>query len=204
MTEIRRAGTRFRTDQPGITSRHSFSAGPHYDPDNVSFGPVIGCDEHLLEPGAGFGWHAHRSVAIVSWVLSGTLRHEDSNGQVRFVPPGVLLVQSTGDGIRHTETNASAHEPLRFVQLTVLADTPPSVELAAPPYRAAGMCVDVRGGGAFSSGSHLFVIRGEFTVLDADPVAVGDSIRVGDGGRAVVDGTGELLVLTPVVLLSKS
>jgi redox-sensitive bicupin YhaK (pirin superfamily) len=135
---------RFRTSQPGIASLHCFSSGPHYDPDNLSFGPILGLDEHLLEPGAGFDWHAHRGVHIVSWVLDGTLRHEDSDGVVRFVERGPLLVQSTGTGIRHTETNPSTTEPLRFVQLTILGENDPGVRSTAPPATVGGVAIDVR------------------------------------------------------------
>jgi redox-sensitive bicupin YhaK (pirin superfamily) len=131
----------FRTDQPGIVSHHVFSAGPHYDPDNLSFGPVIACDLHEVGPGAGFEWHGHRGVVIVSWVLTGTLRHEDSAGGVTTVPPGRVLMQSTGDGIRHRETNASEVDPLRFVQTTLLVDSPRSVVLDRPPLALPGGAV---------------------------------------------------------------
>lgn len=108
--------------QPGVRTWHEFSAGAHYDPDDVGHGPVIGCDVHLVEPGAGFDWHPHRGVHILSWVLSGALRHEGSDGTVRVVRPGTVLVQPTGRGIRHRETNASATDPLRLLQLTLLDD----------------------------------------------------------------------------------
>jgi redox-sensitive bicupin YhaK (pirin superfamily) len=112
---------RGRSSAPGIESWHSFSAGPFYDPARMSFGPVIGVDEHHVAPGAGFDWHAHRGVHIASWVLSGALRHEDATGTTRLVRPGPLFVQSTGAGIRHREWNASETEELRFVQITILA-----------------------------------------------------------------------------------
>ncbi|WP_375483199.1 pirin family protein [uncultured Jatrophihabitans sp.] len=133
----------YESVQPGIVSKHTFSAGAHYDPDNVAFGPIVGLDEHTVDPGAGFDWHGHRGVHIVSWVLAGTLRHEDSNGVERFVRPGVLLVQSTGGGIRHRETNASDTEPLRFVQITLLGDGPTSVGTTTPPATVGGVRITV-------------------------------------------------------------
>ncbi len=137
---------RFHTMQSGIETWHALSAGAHYDPDHLSFGPVVGLDEHLVEPGAGFDWHAHRGVHIVSWVLEGTLRHEGSDGIERVVAPGELFVQSTGDGIRHRETNASDLEALRFVQVTILADGPVRVWSASPPVTVAGVSIDVEDG----------------------------------------------------------
>ncbi len=138
-----KAERRFHTVQSGIETWHTYSAGAHYDPDHLSYGPVVGLDEHLVEPGAGFAWHAHRGVHIATWILEGTLRHEDSNGSLRLVVPGELLVQCTGDGIRHRETNASDIEPLRFVQVTILGDGPVGVRSTAPPASVANVVLDV-------------------------------------------------------------
>lgn len=149
---ILRADDRYATSHPGVETRHAFSAGAHYDPDDVAFGPVVGCDEHLVGPGGGFDWHAHRGVVIVSWVLSGTLRHEDDGGGELLVPPGDLLVQSCGDGIRHRETNASGTERLRFVQTTLLLDLERSVGPASPPVRVGDVTIDVRPGGTLQPG----------------------------------------------------
>ena len=129
-----RAQWRFRSAHDGIVTRHALSAGAHYDPQLLSVGPVVGCDLHEVAPGAGFDWHAHRGVVIVSRVLEGTLRHEDSSGEVVLVPAGArVLVQSAGEGIRHRETNASDDAPLLFVQTTLLLDAPPRVWLTTPP-----------------------------------------------------------------------
>jgi len=137
------ADGRGRSSQPGIESWHSFSSGPYYDPDRMSFGPVIGVDEHLVAPGAGFDWHAHRGVHIASWVVAGTLWHEDSEGIARLVNPGMLFVQSTGGGIRHRESNPSDVESLRLVQITVLGDAPYRTWSADVPTTVAGVRVDV-------------------------------------------------------------
>jgi uncharacterized RmlC-like cupin family protein len=132
--ELRRAGLRFHTRQSGIETWHSFSAGAHYDSDNVGVGPLIGVDEHRLDPGAGFGWHRHRGVRIVSYVLSGTLRHEDSAGRCE-IGPGQVLCQMADAGIEHAEGNASSTEELCFVQMTVLATGTADFDVVAAPGR---------------------------------------------------------------------
>ena len=164
---IVRPDERGTSTQPGIVSRHCFSSGPYYDPSRMSWGPVVGVDDHVVSPGCGFDWHAHRGVHIASWVLSGALRHEDSNGSVRVVTPGALLVQSTGDGIRHTETNASDDHPLRFLQITVLGDGPPQVLSEHLPARVAGVRIDVRAAPADGSFS-LALDDGYTLVLELD------------------------------------
>ena len=136
------ADGRGRSSQPGIESWHSFSSGPYYDPERIAMGRLVGVDEHLVQPGAGFDWHAHRGVHTASWVLAGRLWHEDSGGSAQLVSPGALFVQSTGTGIRHREWNAS-DESLRFVQITILADAEVGTWSAELPATVAGVRVDV-------------------------------------------------------------
>jgi hypothetical protein len=161
---VRRAGQRFHTVQPGIETWHSFSAGAHYDSDNVAFGPLVGVDEHHLAGGAGFDWHDHPGVVIVSYVLSGLLRHEDSAG-VREIGAGATLVQSAEAGIRHAERNASTTEPLRLVQLTVLADRGGRFDRCVTPCRIV------------EPGGYAFVAAG-FAEAAGTRLDVGDEVRV--------------------------
>jgi hypothetical protein len=191
---IMRSGERTRTGQPGISSWHCFSAGPHYDPDNLAFGPIVGVDEHLVAGGAGFDWHGHRGVQLASWVLAGALRHEDSGGDARTVRSGVLLHQSTGDGIRHREGNASGTEPLRFLQVTVLGSAPAAVGCPELPARVGDVEVDRATGWTSSGPAFVFVLDGEFALEGVD-LRSGDSVRwPGERGPAA-SGSGELLVL---------
>lgn len=115
--EIRRAGDRFRTDQNGIVTFHSFSYGAHYDAANVGFGPVIALNEENIPPGGGYDAHRHADIVITTWVLDGSLAHEDSGGRRYVLGPGRLETVAAGEGIEHSERNASDSEPLRFLQL---------------------------------------------------------------------------------------
>lgn len=124
-----RADERAQTRRDGITTRHSFSYGDHYDPDNVAFGPLRAVNEECLDPGAGYDSHRHSDVEIITWVLDGALAHEDSTGTRGVVRPGEVQHVSARAGVEHTERNASEHEPLRFLQMMV---APSEAELAAP------------------------------------------------------------------------
>jgi quercetin 2,3-dioxygenase len=176
--EPRRAGQRCRTSQPGVETWHSFSAGAHYDPDNVAFGPLVGVDEHHLTGGAGFDWHDHRGVVIVSYVLSGVLRHEDTAG-TREIGAGATLVQSADAVIRHAEGNAAMTEPLRFVQLTVLVGRGARFDVCATPCRIA------------EPGGYAFVAAGSAEAAGTR-LAPGDEVRV--SGEAL-ELTGEATLL---------
>jgi redox-sensitive bicupin YhaK (pirin superfamily) len=198
MIEIHPAAARYETVQPGITTWHCFSAGAHYAPDNTGFGGLIALDEHVVAPGAGFGRHAHRGVDIVSWVLAGTLRHEDSSGRGELVGTGTALHQSSGSGIEHTERNASATEALRFIQLVLLGGAgPPGHLLGAPPMPLSG--------GEFAvlhpvapvelpavAHLHLYVASGAVGVA-GHTLHPGDSARVRTEAVIVV-GAGEILL----------
>ena len=119
--DVRRAADRFWTVADGLEIRHAFSAGQHYDSANTSYGPLLGHDEIVLRPGAGFAAHSHRDVEIVSWVLSGTLVHEDSTGHRRQIGPGVVQRLRAGDGVVHSERNGAPHGRTHVVQMTVQA-----------------------------------------------------------------------------------
>jgi redox-sensitive bicupin YhaK (pirin superfamily) len=120
--EVRRAGERFHTATPGVESWHSFSFGAHYDPTNLGFGALLAHNDETLAPGAGFDPHPHRDVEIVTYVVSGSLTYSDDAGRTGVARPGLVQLVRAGSGIVHAERNASATEPVRFIQLWVAPD----------------------------------------------------------------------------------
>ena len=129
--ELRRAAQRFVTTADGIVSRHSFSYGQHYDPGNVAHGPLLVNNEESLAVDAGFGDHPHADAEIVTWVLAGSLVHEDSRGHAGVIYPGLAQRMSAGSGIVHAERNdayrldpARSPEPTRFIQMWLRPDEP--------------------------------------------------------------------------------
>lgn len=102
---LMRAADRFLTDEPGLTSRHSFSFGRHYDPGNVGFGLLVMNNDDVIRPGAGYPTHPHRDVEIVTWVLEGALAHRDSTGAGGVIHPGLAQRLSAGRGVQHAEFN---------------------------------------------------------------------------------------------------
>jgi quercetin 2,3-dioxygenase len=133
--ELRRARDRFLTKTDGTETYHSFSFGGHYDPTNVSFGRLVVNNDDLLRVGAGYPDHPHRDAEIVTWVLSGSLVHEDSRGNSGLIYRGLAQRMSAGSGIVHAERNDAYRidptrpaEPVRFIQMWVRPD-----EAGAPP-----------------------------------------------------------------------
>src|SRR3954447_555726 len=121
--EVRRSGDRFVTVAAGRTTRHSFSFDRHYDPANVELGFLVCHNDDLVAPGHGYPTHPHRDLEIVTWVLAGGLRHEDSTGEGGVVRPGLVQRLSAGRGVLHAEVT-DGPEPVRFVQMWVRPDEP--------------------------------------------------------------------------------
>ncbi|MBU6535348.1 pirin family protein [Streptomyces sp. NPDC057245] len=212
--DVRRADERYPGGDPeaGIVSRHAFSFGPHYDPDNLRFGALLACNEERLAPGAGFDEHPHSHTEIVTWVVEGELTHRDSTGHETLVRPGDVQRLSSAGGVRHVERNAAA-VPLTFVQMWLAPLDPggdPSYEIVrgiadSTPYALpqAGAMLHVRRLApgertAVPDGAYLYVhvVRGAVR-LDAEDLGAGDAARLTDteGVAAVAGEPGaELLV----------
>jgi quercetin 2,3-dioxygenase len=120
--EIRRAADRAVTTTPWLTSRHSFSFGDHYEPDNTHHGLLVVNNDDVVAPQSGFDTHSHRDMEIVTWVLEGELTHQDSAGNHGVIYPGLAQRMSAGSGILHSEKNDSLTQPVHFVQMWVIPD----------------------------------------------------------------------------------
>ena len=120
---VHRAGARPQTRTAWLDSRHSFSFGPHWDPDNTHHGLLLVSNDDVVQPGSGFLTHPHRDMEIVTWVLEGELEHADSEGHRGLIYPGLAQRMSAGTGIFHSEMNPAGAAPVRFVQMWVVPDT---------------------------------------------------------------------------------
>ncbi|GAB4529138.1 MAG: hypothetical protein OHK0046_48760 [Anaerolineae bacterium] len=74
-----------------------------------------------IAPRNGFTWHPHRALEIYTWVLEGTLYHEDTTGGKGFIQAGELQRMFAGDYIEHQELNLT-DDPVRVIQIWYVAD----------------------------------------------------------------------------------
>ena len=197
--EIRRGTDRFVDRAPGRRTLHAFSFGASYDPERVSFGPMVCHDEHLLRAGEGFDTHPHADQVIVSWVLSGALTHTDSTGASATLTPGEVGVLHAGDGVEHSEIAAAPQT--RFVQVWLTPPAPagrrrttscrrrrgPARSSRWPsrsPARPSG-CARLEAGQTVTTPAapkvHVFVARGALLRSSlAEPLHVGDAFLFTD------------------------
>lgn len=143
--DIRRADERFTTKIDWLDSKHSFSFGPHFDPDNTHHGLLLVNNDDVVRAGAGFGTHPHRDMEIVTWVLSGELEHHDSAGNHGIIYPGLAQRMSAGTGIQHSEKNHNADQDVHFLQMWVRPDTN-GVE---PGYQQSDVTAELESGSLF-------------------------------------------------------
>ncbi|MCA3244162.1 MAG: pirin family protein [Alphaproteobacteria bacterium] len=127
------AASRGRADFGWLQSFHSFSFGEYYDPARMGYGVLRVLNDDTVAGGGGFPPHPHRDMEIISYVLEGGLAHRDSSGGEGVIQPDELQVMTAGTGVTHSEYNASATAPVKFLQLWLL----PKAKGLAPRYAQA-------------------------------------------------------------------
>lgn len=119
---IRRRAERGHFDHGWLDTYHTFSFGDYHDPRHMGFRALRVMNEDRVRAGAGFGMHGHRDTEIITYVLEGSLEHRDSLGNGSVLRAGDLQHMTAGTGVRHSEFNPSASEPLHLYQIWLLPD----------------------------------------------------------------------------------
>jgi quercetin 2,3-dioxygenase len=210
--DVRRAADRAKTGIAWLDSRHSFSFGRHYDPANTAHGLLLVNNDDRVKAGTGFETHPHRDMEIVTWVMEGSLVHQDSTGHNGVIYPGLAQRMSAGRGILHSEKNDAyrletdrPREDVHFVQMWVVPDesgvTPGYEQLEIDGELLAGGLVPVASGMARHEGAAAIRIANRYAALHAARLQPGQSVTLPDApylhlfvprGEVDLEGAGAL------------
>jgi redox-sensitive bicupin YhaK (pirin superfamily) len=132
MITIRRDAEIYETEGGWFHARWHFSFDTYRDPANDGFGAMRVFNDDRLVAGGIWPMHPHRDVEGLTYVVEGSFGHEDNvGGDYGPLPAGSVQRMTLGSGALHSEQNASQTEPMRFIQIWILPDTPslePGVE----------------------------------------------------------------------------
>ena len=96
MITLRKEQDRGKADYGWLQSRHSFSFARYYDPKHMGFSSLRVINDDIVSGGAGFETHGHRDMEIISYVLSGSIEHKDSEGHNQVLPAGEFQLMTAG------------------------------------------------------------------------------------------------------------
>ena len=211
--DIRRSAERAATRTPWLDSRHSFAFNDHYDPSNTHHGLLLVNNDDVVAPGTGFDTHPHRDMEIVTWVLTGSLVHQDSTGHSGVIYPGLAQRMSAGHGILHSEKNdswtltgAEAHgEAVHFVQMWVVPDdsgaTPDYQQLEIDDELLRGGLVTIASGMPGHRDTTAITLGNRYAALHGARLGPGSGIELPEApylhlfvasGDVTLEGTGTL------------
>ncbi|MFD3191991.1 pirin family protein [Sedimentitalea sp. HM32M-2] len=103
----------------GFMQAH-LSFKPHLPEGRKRFGPLITIDDGTQAPGSqGFGLHPHRDVEVITFLVSGEVKHIDPNVPAHSGTAAAKGVQviTAGRGIVHNEVNNSPTAPMRALKI---------------------------------------------------------------------------------------
>ncbi|HYG31674.1 MAG TPA: pirin family protein [Methylophilaceae bacterium] len=122
MIKLRKSQERGHAHHGWLDSHHTFSFGHYHDPRFMGYSVLRVINEDVIAPGRGFGMHPHNDMEIITYMLDGELRHQDSLGNGAVIRRGDVQRMTAGSGIVHSEYNASSEHPAHLLQIWIVPD----------------------------------------------------------------------------------
>jgi quercetin 2,3-dioxygenase len=141
MIAIRKSQERGYAEHGWLKAYHSFSFAEYYDPAHMHYSVLRVINEDRIAGGAGFGMHSHRDMEIVTFIIEGELRHQDSMGNTSVIRAGDVQRMTAGSGVRHSEVNSGDSE-VHLLQIWIV----PNQEGLIPSYEEKHFSAEQRAG----------------------------------------------------------
>jgi redox-sensitive bicupin YhaK (pirin superfamily) len=185
---LRRGADRHQTRIDWLHGRHSFDTGIDPLGTDTHHGVLVVSNHDTIAPESGFDTHPHRNMEIVTWVLNGSLVHQDSAGHTGVIYPNLAQRMTAGTGIRHSEkndrsaVNPDAREPLDLIQMWVVPDeaevAPGYEQLELDPADLQGQLAVVASGMARHRDRAAIRIHNRYAALHAARLEPGESVTI--------------------------
>lgn len=119
MPLIQRASDRLEFGRGGFQVRRILPGLCLQNPCAPGFGPLGAFDHAHLQPGVVVAMHQHRNDEILSYVLRGTMLHEDTSGGRLPLTPTHFAVMNAGRGMWYEERVPDDGESVEMLQIFV-------------------------------------------------------------------------------------
>ena len=117
----------------GVKLRRAFGFG-----DTSDFDPFLMMDDFRgdspADYRAGFPWHPHRGIETITYVLAGSVEHQDSLGNKGVLGAGDVQWMTAGSGILHQEM-PSGDPKGRMHGFQLWANLPARLKMTKPRYQ---------------------------------------------------------------------
>jgi len=121
MIDIRPFAGLGHADHGWLDARHHFSFASYLDRNRMGWGRIRVWNDDTIAAHTGFSPHPHNDMEIVTFVRTGAISHEDSEGNKGRTSAGDVQVMSAGTGIVHAEYNRE-NEATTLFQIWILPD----------------------------------------------------------------------------------
>lgn len=119
MITVRKSADRGYFDHGWLKTYHTFSFGDYFDPNHHEFNALRVINEDWVSPSIGFPKHPHKDMEILTYILSGSLKHQDSMGNSSVIEAGEFQRMTAGTGILHSEMNPSPDTTVHLLQIWI-------------------------------------------------------------------------------------
>lgn len=142
MITIRKSAERGHFNHGWLNTFHTFSFDQYLDRRYMGFRSLRVINEDFVAPGRGFPTHGHRDMEIITYILEGALKHQDSMGNGSVIRPGDVQRMTAGTGVQHSEQNASDTDAVHLLQIWIL----PAEKNLTPGYEQKTFSIEERQG----------------------------------------------------------